>query len=93
MYLPARKDFGFVRFSSEEEAHGAADMQGLAIHGMELSLELAVGSKKGSAELAAEKGPPKGKGYGKDGILASTCNCQSFGTQGCPTKATGKQRG
>jgi hypothetical protein len=46
VYMPPGREFGFVRFSNEEEAQRAVDQQGLVVRGKELGLEMAVSDKK-----------------------------------------------
>jgi len=55
VYMPPGKEFGFVRFSNEDEAIKAVDQQGIVVRGVELRLEMS----------SSEKKPGKGKGGGK----------------------------
>lgn len=60
VYLPSGKGFGFVRFSSEDDAVAAASMESISVNDTELTLELALGKRRDSAS--------KGKGDGKVSI-------------------------
>jgi len=78
VYLPekfAKFEFGFVRFSSLDEAQQAAALQDLCVRGSVLGCELAVNDKKrasaapslGKARPVGKGGPPcSGKGMGRE---------------------------
>jgi len=75
VYLPAGKQFGFVRFNNLVDAENAAQLdRQLMLFGTTLNLEVSYGNKKRPADLAREKGtmsPLMGKGGkgGKGGML------------------------
>lgn len=62
VYMPPGKEFGFVRFSNEDEANRAVEQQGIVVRGMELGLELAVSDKK----FGKGKSGKGSSGFGQD---------------------------
>jgi len=62
-YVPAGKNFGFIRFKTYEEAYDATRYAGIQIHGRTVEMELAEGQKRSQGEGPGDS--MKGGYYGK----------------------------